>query len=109
MVSITILIPTYNRANVLQQTFDKLRHIEMDGIDCNIIVIDNNSDDNTYDVIVEYKKYLPIIYLKEIRQGKNCALNKALKECKMKDIIVFTDDDITPDKDWLKEIVSSTI
>ena len=42
--------------------------------------------------------------MEEDRPGKNICLNKALRIVKGK-LIVFTDDDITPDKMWLKEII----
>jgi glycosyltransferase involved in cell wall biosynthesis len=106
-LGITVLIPTYNRAKVLGETLEALTRIDRDGIDCGIVVIDNNSSDNTHEIAAEYAAKLPLSYLKEVRPGKNCALNKALRECELKDIVVFTDDDVTPTKHWLQEIVSS--
>ena len=93
---ITVLIPTYNRAKVLGETLEALTRVDRDGIDCSIVVIDNNSNDNTREIAAEYAAKLPLSYLKEVRPGKNCALNKALRECELKDIVVFTDDDVTP-------------
>src|SRR5438876_1377819 len=105
--SLTILIPTYNRAEALSQTLDALVNVDRTEIDCAIVVIDNNFTDNTAEVVKEYETQLPLSYLKEPRPGKNCALNKALRECDLKDIVVFTDDDVTPARNWLQEIVSS--
>jgi glycosyltransferase involved in cell wall biosynthesis len=104
---LTVLIPTYNRAGVLSQTLKALTCVERTGIDCSIVILDNNSTDNTAEVVKEYGTQLPLSYLKEPRPGKNCALNKALRECDLKDIVVFTDDDVTPARNWLQEIVSS--
>ncbi|PYJ44694.1 MAG: glycosyl transferase, partial [Verrucomicrobia bacterium] len=104
---ITVLIPTYNRAAVLSETLQALTRVERTGIDCNIVIIDNNSTDNTAEVVKQYKTRLPLSYLKEPRPGKSCALNKALRECPLKDTIVFTDDDVTPASNWLQEIASS--
>ena len=104
---ITVLIPTYNRAAMLRQTLEALTCVERTGIDCSIVIIDNNSSDNTAEVVKKYKAQLPLSYLKEPRPGKSCALNKALRECRLKDVIVFTDDDVTPTRNWLQEIVSS--
>ena len=105
--SLTVLIPTYNRAEVLRQTLDALVDVDRSEIDCEIVVIDNNSTDKTADVVNGFRSRLPLSLLTETRQGKNCALNKALRECDLKDIVVFTDDDVTPARNWLQEIVSS--
>ena len=88
---ITVLIATYNRAAVLSRTLEALTSVERTGIDCSIVIIDNNSTDNTTEVVKDYGEQLPLSLLKEPRQGKNCALNKALRECALKDIVVFTD------------------
>jgi Glycosyltransferases involved in cell wall biogenesis len=104
---ITVLIATYNRAAVLRQTLQALTCVERTGIDCSIVIVDNNSTDNTREIATEYATKLPLFYLKEVRPGKNCALNKALRECELKDIVVFTDDDVTPTRNWLQEIASS--
>jgi glycosyltransferase involved in cell wall biosynthesis len=107
MPDITVLIPTYNRAAVLSETLEALTRVNRAGIDCSIVVIDNNSSDNTAEVMKEYGARLPLSYLREPRPGKSCALNKALRECALKEIVVFTDDDVTPARNWLQEIVSS--
>jgi glycosyltransferase involved in cell wall biosynthesis len=104
---ITVLIATFNRAAVLSQTLAALTRVDRTGIDCSMVIIDNNSTDNTAEVVKEYEAQLPISYLREPHPGKNCALNKALRECPLKDIVVFTDDDVTPTPNWLQEIVSS--
>jgi glycosyltransferase involved in cell wall biosynthesis len=105
---LTVLIATYNRTDILRQTLDALNSVERTGIDCDIVIIDNNSTDNTAEVVKEYGDRLPLSLLRETRPGKTCALNKALRECTLRDIVVFTDDDITPAKNWFQEIVSST-
>jgi glycosyltransferase involved in cell wall biosynthesis len=105
---LTVLIPTHNRAEVIRQTLDALVGVDCSDIDCEIVVIDNNSTDKTAEVVNEYRSRLPLCLLKETRQGKNCALNKALTKCSLKEIVVFADDDVTPAKDWFQEIISST-
>jgi glycosyltransferase involved in cell wall biosynthesis len=104
---ITVLIATYNRAAVLSETLQALTRVERTGIDCSIVIVDNNSRDNTAEIVKEYGTRLPLSYLRESRPGKNCALNKALRECALKDIVVFTDDDVTPARNWLQEIFCS--
>src|SRR5205807_9259674 len=106
-LGITVLIATFNRAAVLSGTLQALTRVERTGIDCSIVIIDNNSSDNTAEVVKENETRLPLCYLREPRPGKSCALNKALRECALKEIVVFTDDDVTPAWNWFQEIVCS--
>jgi glycosyltransferase involved in cell wall biosynthesis len=105
--SISVLIPTYNRAATLELTLQALSLLERDGIDCEFVIIDNNSNDRTAEVVAQYAKSLPLVYLFEARPGKNPALNAALRR-PLRDLIVFTDDDTTPDRNWLKQIVAAS-
>ena len=105
---VTILIPTFNRAKVLEKTLEAFCAVELGGLSVHLVVIDNNCSDDTPEVVPRYSTRLPISLLKEPRPGKNSALNKALRECSLKEIVVFTDDDVTPAKDWLTEIIAST-
>jgi len=106
-LGITVLIATFNRAAVLSGTLQALTRVERTGIDCSIVIIDNNSSDNTAEVVKEFETRLPISYLREPSPGKSCALNKALRECTLKEIVVFTDDDVTPAQNWFQEIFAS--
>ncbi len=65
VLGLTILIPTYNRAGVLRQTLDALTGVDRTGVDYEIVIIDNNSNDNTREMVREYEKQLPLFYLRE--------------------------------------------
>jgi GT2 family glycosyltransferase len=106
---ITLLIPTYNRSAVLRQTLQALHRVDRKGIDCDIVVIDNNSSDDTSSVLQQFANLLPLITIKEPKPGKNCALNRALRDCPLREIVVFSDDDITPATNWFREIISATV
>lgn len=105
---ISILLPTYNRASALAQTLEAIERSDREGLDLELIVIDNNSDDDTANCVQRFQGRLPIVLLHEPRPGKNCALNRAVRERQLRDLIVFVDDDITPDPGWLKEIVEAS-
>jgi glycosyltransferase involved in cell wall biosynthesis len=64
---ITVLIATYNRAAMLSQTLEAFTCVDATGIDCSIVIIDNNSTDNTAEVVKEYETRLPLSYLREPR------------------------------------------
>jgi len=100
----SVLIATYNRAAVLRDTLEAMLGLDVPSGGFELIVIDNNSPDNTKEVCESYKGKLPLHYLFEPRQGKNCALNAGLAIAKGQ-FLVFTDDDVSPFPDWLCELV----
>jgi len=104
---ITILIPTYNRAEGLRVTLEAMCLVERDNLSVVFVVIDNNSKDNTKEVVKSFNNRLPLSYLFEPRPGKNRALNKAIDEVELGEIVVFTDDDVTPEPSWLNQIFAS--
>ena len=107
--SITVIMSTYNRAECLAETLEAFCLLNLDSIDVEFVVVDNNSSDSTPQVIETFKNKLPLVHLFEPKPGKNCALNLALKTVKLKSIVVFTDDDVTPYQDWLQAVMGSTL
>jgi len=104
---ISVLLCTYNRARLLRETLAALQAANPPG-DCavEIIIVDNNSTDNTQAVVAESTAAgpLPIVSLKEPRQGKSFALNLGLAHA-TGDVVALTDDDVIPPRDWLERIV----
>src|SRR5918912_2531949 len=99
----TVLICTYNRADRLGETLDSLARSKVDGLRWDVIVVDNNSTDNTRAVVLSrIDAYpVPLRYLFESRQGKSNALNTGLADTDAA-IIVFTDDDVRVSDGWLE-------
>jgi glycosyltransferase involved in cell wall biosynthesis len=105
--SATVLVCTYNRAGLLRETLAAFTSLSApDQCDVEIIVVDNNSTDNTSAVIADAATRSPfrIVALHEQRQGKSFALNRGL-EAATGDIVALTDDDVWPERDWLQRIV----
>src|SRR5437763_1555056 len=107
---LTITICTYNRAHFLKDTLESLLLQQINvTFTYEVIVVDNNSVDNTKSVV---ESFFPkfnassprLKYFFESTQGKSNAINKAVKAAKG-DIIVFTDDDVTFDPQWLAATV----
>lgn len=108
-MDVSIIICSYNRAESLKRTLVSLENMVVpDSLSWEIILIDNNSTDNTRDVVEEFKIQtgLNVLYVYERRQGKPYALNNGLSLVKG-EIIAFTDDDVVVDKYWLANIVKS--
>ncbi|MCB9849355.1 MAG: glycosyltransferase family 2 protein [Phycisphaerales bacterium] len=104
---LTILIATHNRARVLDDTLKNFTRLDRNGLEVCFVVIDNNSNDDTRQIVERYTNALPLRYLFEPRAGKNFALNKALDEVALGDIVAFTDDDVNPDANWLHAVVEA--
>jgi glucosyl-dolichyl phosphate glucuronosyltransferase len=107
--SATVLICTFNRARLLRETLAALNAmVPADAFNVEIVVVDNNSTDNTPLVVAEAARSfrVPVIGLRETRQGKSFALNRGLQAA-TGDVIALTDDDVWPDPQWLNRIVSA--
>lgn len=72
--------------------------------DAEIVVVDNNSTDDTRDVVLECKGILanviPVTYLHEPVQGLSAARNTGVAAARGR-IIAFLDDDAIPSETWL--------
>jgi glycosyltransferase involved in cell wall biosynthesis len=107
MKSVSIFIATYNRAPMLAETLEAMTRVDRGGFDVEWVIINNNCSDDTDAVVESFKERLPIRLVHEKAAGKNRALNRALETCRIPDIAVFTDDDVSPDVGWIQEIVGS--
>ena len=90
---------------MLRQTLENFAELDMSLLTVEFVIVDNNSADNTREIVEIFKDRLPLVYLFEPKPGKNCALNKALDEIALGDLVIFTDDDVKPNKDWFKKII----
>lgn len=75
---LTICIPTYNRADLLNITLSKLIDVVKE-YQCEIIVSDNASIDNTKKIVETHKKYYP--NLKYFCQSKNVGYDRNVATC----------------------------
>ena len=109
-MDLSVIICTYNRAQSLDKTLESLEGmIVPEGIDWEVLVVDNNSSDKTKEVVEDFSRRgaLNLGYLFESKQGKSFALNRGLESAKG-EIIAFTDDDVLMDKGWLKDLIKAT-
>ena len=98
--SLTVAICTYNRCALLEQTLENLTKVNEPTGPWSILVVDNNSSDNTAGVVERYAERLSIRRVFEPTQGLSKARNRALREVST-DYIVFTDDDVLVAENWL--------
>jgi hypothetical protein len=96
---ISVIVATRNRRESLQQFIHGLRVLP-DQPAWELILVDNGSSDGTDTLLSTLVAALPVVIVNETQPGKSRALNKALKHARG-DILLFTDDDVIPDPDWL--------
>ncbi len=101
----TVAIPTYNGASRLPELLDKLRNqIDTESFAWEIIVVDNNSKDNTAVVVRNFQDSwecsYPLKYYFEPEQGAAYARKRAIEESKSQ-LIGFLDDDNYPESNWV--------
>lgn len=106
-VGITVIICTWNRANLLRDTLSSLNEqMDFEDLALEVIVVDNNSSDTTKAVVDEALKNWKLGELRyafEPRQGKQFALNHGIQISKH-GILAFTDDDIIFPSNWIHNI-----
>jgi glycosyltransferase involved in cell wall biosynthesis len=70
-----------------------------------VIVVDNNSSDDTKSVVERFREFLNIAYIFEEKTGQSNARNTAIRESKG-EILVWTDDDVIVEPDWVCRLLA---
>jgi len=104
-IDFTIAIPTYNGASRLPKLFERLRsQTGIDNIFWEVIIVDNNSSDNTAEIVqhhqAQWPSDIPLKYCFEGKQGAAFARQHAAREASG-EFIGFLDDDNLPAADWI--------
>jgi GT2 family glycosyltransferase len=106
MAEFTIIIPTKDRLDAIIKLLDSLRKLrELERIQPEIIIGDNNSTDETWEVLQRESRNYPVD-LRLIRvttPGKSAVMNEAICAA-TGGILAFLDDDVIVDPGWLQSI-----
>ena len=94
---ISIIIPVFNREKVVKATLDSVANQSLRPLD--VILVDNNSTDNTLDVLNEWKNRVEtndfhVTILTETKPGATAARNKGLHVAKTPYTMFFDSDDL---------------
>jgi glycosyltransferase involved in cell wall biosynthesis len=100
---ISVVICTRDRTDLLKGALEAI--LALDYPNREIIVIDNAPSNNS---TAELVAGLPVRYAKEERPGLDWARNRGIAEASH-EIIAFTDDDVRPDRGWLRGIATGFI
>jgi glycosyltransferase involved in cell wall biosynthesis len=103
----TIAICTYNRVKLLQLCIESLSKINFPFDEFEVLVVDNNSTDNTAEICNAFPGLYPHLnfrYIVETQQGVGYTRTRGAKEAKG-EIVAYIDDDCLAEENWLKRIV----
>ncbi|MCI8760790.1 MAG: glycosyltransferase family 2 protein [Clostridia bacterium] len=93
-MKISILTPTYNRANFLKQLYDSIIENVEQNVKIEWLIMDDGSTDRTRKIVEDFTKQnkIEIKYYYQENQGKMVAINQLVKEA-TGDMIVDCDSD----------------
>lgn len=101
-MKVTVAICTWNRAKLLDKTLREFRELHLpQGVEWELLVVNNNCTDATDGVLSELSQFLPIRRAFEPIEGHSNARNRAVKEM-TGDYIIWTDDDVLVERQWLQ-------
>lgn len=105
---ISVVVCTYNRAALLEKALRSLFAQKVDPHSYEIVVIDNNSADETPQVVESLKAEspVPLRYFREARQGNAYARNAGVDHAAGA-IIAYMDDDVIADENWIAVMKSA--
>mgnify|MGYP001800897068 CR=1 FL=1 len=110
MTDFSVVICTYNGEQQLPSLLARLRtQVMIDALKWEILIIDNNSNDKTAEVIREHQEgwpqQIPLRYGFEPRQGLAYARRRAIAMVNS-ELVGFLDDDTLPTPDWVYQTYS---
>src|SRR6476620_7371103 len=103
---VSVVVPTRNRSRLLRATLESLLAQSAPGINYEVLVIDNDSSDDTAQLVASYGHADLIRYFHEPRTGASYARNRGIAESTAP-ILAFTDDDCRPSPSWVARLKST--
>ncbi|MFX0134043.1 MAG: glycosyltransferase [Candidatus Hodarchaeota archaeon] len=100
--TVSVIVPTYNAEKNIANLIESLLNLDYPTELLEIIIVDNNSNDRTKEIVKQY----PIKLLEEKNiQSSYAARNIGIKTAKG-EILAFTDVDCITDTHWIKYAIS---
>jgi glycosyltransferase involved in cell wall biosynthesis len=106
-----MVIATYNGARTLPKTLSSINQLMIPN-NCifNVVLIDNNSNDDTSEIITKYQCSHSLVKLQQQKQGKNAALNLIFEgDVTLGELLIFSDDDVIFPENFIKKYLELII
>src|SRR3989338_5737162 len=72
---VTVAVPMYNAANHLAKTVESLLKLDWPKDKLEVIIVDDGSRDNSYEMAKNYEKDRRVVVLRQKNRGKSSAVN----------------------------------
>lgn len=95
-MKLSIIIPVYNEAATLAEIVRKVESVVIDGVDKEIVLVDDKSTDGSREWIERHAKKADVVVLLPKNRGKGGALKEGIANASG-DVIVFQDADLEYD------------
>lgn len=105
-IEVSLIFATYKRARLLELMLNSFIKLNTQGFSYQIIAVDNCPQQSAKSIVESFIGTLPIVYLHTTKPGKNAAINLGLEHAQG-ELLVFTDDDIEADFNWLNSLVDA--
>lgn len=100
----SIIIPTYGRADALEQCLSGCAALGYPRDRFEVIVVDDGDAESTRLAVADYLQLLALAYIPQpSRMGPASARNAGVRAARG-EVVVFIDDDCVPDQHWLREL-----
>lgn len=106
-MTVTVAVCTLDRPRLLRQTLESLAEAAVpDGLDWEVLVVDNGGREATGVVVEDLRERLPLRRVREHELGHSHARNRSVEEAPG-EWIIWIDDDVRVDVDWLSSYVEA--
>lgn len=103
---ISVIIPSYNRANALELT---LKHLASQSISSElfeVLVVDDGSSDNTMEIVKALEHDAHLVYLRQENKGAAATRNNGVQYARAP-LLLFLDADVIPESNLLERHIES--
>lgn len=94
---LSVVIPVYNEKSTLRKLVDKVKSVQMENVEIEIVLVDDCSVDGTRDIIKsDIESIVDKVIFHEFNQGKGAALRTGFQHC-TGDMVIVQDADLEYD------------
>jgi hypothetical protein len=91
--SISVIIPTFNRAELIREALDSVLNQDIRGYDTEVIVVDDASTDGTREVVATFAQRHDVRYISQPHGGAGAARNRGIAQARGRWIAFLDSDD----------------